>query len=140
VHADAAGAPDFDRGVGHFQQQARTVFQGAAVVVGALVGAALQELVEQVAVGAVDFHAVETGGLGVLGTGAVGVDDVGDFSGFQGARGRVVGNGRTRLTWPLGWMALGATGFSPFRYDGWEIRPTCHSCRKILPPARGWLW
>ena len=51
----------------------------------------MQELVEQVAVGAVDFHAVETGGLGVLGAGAVSVDDVGDFSGFQGARGWVVG-------------------------------------------------
>jgi len=63
VYTDTAGAPDFDRRVGHFQQQAGTVFQGAAVVVGALVGAALQELIQQVTVGPVDFHAVETGAL-----------------------------------------------------------------------------
>ncbi|MNO54146.1 hypothetical protein D3C76_446110 [compost metagenome] len=37
-----------------------------------------------------DFHAVEAGGLGVLGTTAVGIDDVGDLFGLQRARGRVV--------------------------------------------------
>ena len=90
VHADATWAPHVDSCIGHFQQQPRTVFQRAAVLVGTLVGAALQELVQQVAIGAVDFHAVETGGLGILGSAAVGLDDVGDLFGFQGARGRVL--------------------------------------------------
>ncbi len=67
VHADAAGAPDLDRGIGRFQQQTRAVLDRAAIVVGALVGAVLQELVEQIAVGAVELHAVEAGFLGVLG-------------------------------------------------------------------------
>nr|GEU28208.1 urease accessory protein G [Tanacetum cinerariifolium] len=66
VHAHAVGAPDGDTGVGHFQHQAGAVVDRAAVVVGALVGFVLQELVEQVAVGAVDFHAVKTRCLGVF--------------------------------------------------------------------------
>ena len=50
----------------HFEHEAGAVFDGAAVLVGALVGAVLEELIEEVAVGAVEFDAVETGGLGVL--------------------------------------------------------------------------
>src|SRR3990167_6719331 len=87
VHAHTASAPDFDCRIGDFQQQARTVFQAAAVAISALVGAALQELVEQVTVRAVDFHAVKAGGLGVFRAHAIGLDDIGDFFGFQGARG-----------------------------------------------------
>ncbi|MCY1409546.1 hypothetical protein D9M71_248980 [compost metagenome] len=37
-----------------------------------------------------DLHTVETGGLGIFGTDAVGLDDVGDLFGFQGARHRIV--------------------------------------------------
>ena len=83
----AASAPDFNRCISDFQQQACAVFQAAAVAVGALVGAALQELVEQVTVRTVDFHAVKAGGLGVFRAQAIGLDDVGDFFSFQGARG-----------------------------------------------------
>jgi hypothetical protein len=81
VHADAVRAPHVDAGVGHFQHQARAVFDRAAVGVGALVGAVLQELVEQVAVGAVDLDAVEAGQLGVFRALAVGRDDARDFFG-----------------------------------------------------------
>ena len=61
-----AGASAADRagnGAHHFQQQACAVFDAAAIVVGAVVGAALQKLVEQVTVGTVDFGAVEPAGL-----------------------------------------------------------------------------
>ena len=59
VHADAAGAEDGDGGVGAFEHEAGAVFDGAAVLVGAVVGAVLEELVEEIAVGSVEFDAVE---------------------------------------------------------------------------------
>ena len=49
-----------------FEHQTRAVLDRAAIGTGALVGAVAQEFVEQIAVGAVDFHAVEAGGLGIL--------------------------------------------------------------------------
>ena len=67
--------PDGDHGVGDFQHQPGPLLDGAAIGVGAMVRDVLQELVEQVAVGAMDFDAVETGGLGVLGAAPVGFDD-----------------------------------------------------------------
>ncbi len=61
VHAHAARAPYRYAGVDHFHQQAGAVFQRTAVLVGALVGAVLQELVQQVAVGGMHFNAVKAG-------------------------------------------------------------------------------
>jgi hypothetical protein len=57
--ADAAAAHRLGHVAHHLQQQAGAVLDRAAVVVGAPVGAALEELVEQVAVGAVHLDAVE---------------------------------------------------------------------------------
>ena len=65
VHGHALGAPDRDTGVGHPKVQTRAIFDGAAIGVVALVADILQELIQQIAVGAVDFHAVEAGGHGV---------------------------------------------------------------------------
>ena len=59
AHAHAIGAPDGDRGLRHLQQEAGAVFDRAAVLVGALVGSVLQELVGQVAVRAMNLDAVE---------------------------------------------------------------------------------
>src|SRR5579871_3226683 len=66
MHADAARAPDRDHGVRYLQHQPRAVLDRAAVAIGALVGAVLQELVEQITVGAVDLDTVEARRLGVL--------------------------------------------------------------------------
>ena len=66
MHADAIRAPHFGHGIGHFQHQPGALFAGAAIGVGAMIGAVLQELVEQIAIGAVNLHAVKAGRLGVL--------------------------------------------------------------------------
>ena len=63
----ADGADDFER-------EADAVFEAAAVFVGAVVGEGREELVEQIAVGGVDFDEVESGGEGAMGGG----DEVGD--------------------------------------------------------------
>ena len=128
-------APHVDRRVDHFEQQACAVLDRAAICIGAVVGAVLQELVEQVAVRAVDLDTVEAGGLRVFRTLAVRGDDARDFV-EPSARGVTYGRcGRTRLTWPPAAIALGATGRSPFRNTGSEIRPTCQSCSTMRPPA-----
>ena len=67
AHADAAAAPHLAHRLEHLEQQAGAVLARAAVGAAALVAAVTQELVEQVAVGAVHLHAVEAGGAGVLG-------------------------------------------------------------------------
>src|SRR5690606_37805547 len=84
MHTDAARAPDADRRVRDFQQQTRAIGVGAAIGIGARVGRALQKLVQQVAVRAVDEYTVETCTFGVLGTFAVGLDDPRNFLKLQG--------------------------------------------------------
>src|SRR5271156_1002174 len=66
MHADAAGAPDRNDCICHLEHQARAMRNRAAVAVRSLVAAVLQELIEQIAVGAVNLDAVETGRLRVL--------------------------------------------------------------------------
>ena len=86
VDADASGAPDADGGVGDFEQQPRTILNSAAVSIRSLVRGVLQELIEQVAVGAVNLHAVEAGDPGVLRASAKGLDDAGDLFEREGVR------------------------------------------------------
>src|SRR5882757_6727972 len=87
VHADAAGAEDGDGGVGALEHEAGAIFDGATVFIGAMVGAVLEELVEEVAVGSVEFDAVEACGLGVLCAATEGFDDALDLASFESARG-----------------------------------------------------
>ena len=86
MHADAAGTPDGDCGVGDLEHEAGAVFDGAAVLVGAVVRAGLQKLVEEVAVGAMDLNAIEAGALRVFGGAAELLDDQRDLARFEGAR------------------------------------------------------
>jgi hypothetical protein len=72
--ADAAGADLGHHGIDHLEREAGAVLDRAAVFVGALVGAVAQELVDQVAVGAVDLDAVEAGADRIGGAAAVFVD------------------------------------------------------------------
>ena len=59
VHPGLAQPPNLDGGVGDFEQQPAPIFQRSAVVVGPPVRFAVEERVEQAAVGAVDFDRVE---------------------------------------------------------------------------------
>src|SRR3546814_17791454 len=56
-----------DQRLGDFAEQADAVFDRAAIVVVAQIAAIAQELVDQIAVGPVQLHAVEAGALPILG-------------------------------------------------------------------------
>ena len=79
AHAHAVAADGGGHGSQHFKQEARAVLQRAAVAVGAVVRAVAQELVDEVAVGCVHFHAIKACGDGVFGALHEGFDDAGDF-------------------------------------------------------------
>ena len=136
MHANPAGAPDGDDRVRDFQHEPRAVLDGAAVVVGAPIRAVLQELIQQIAVRAVDLDAVKARALGVLRAPLECRDDAGNLFSFQRSRrderadrpqqvdmaSRRDGAGRRR--------AIRHPG-----YEGSDTRPTCHSCKRMRPPA-----
>ena len=61
------------------------VLDAAAIAVGALVGAVAQELIDQIAVGAMHLDAVEPGGQRVARALRILRDDAGDLGGFERA-------------------------------------------------------
>ena len=77
--AGAIGAGLRCDGPGDFQHQPRAVLDRAAIGIGALVGAVLGELLEQIAVGAVDLDAVEAGFERILRGALEIVDDAWNF-------------------------------------------------------------
>ncbi|MCY1370482.1 hypothetical protein D9M69_575740 [compost metagenome] len=85
-NAGAVAADGFGHGARHFQQKACAVGDAATVVVLAVVASGLEELVDQVAVGGVDLHTVETGGDGVERGVAVVHHDAGYLFGVERAR------------------------------------------------------
>ena len=85
-HANALAAPDRGDRLHHLEQQPRAVFDRAAVRVGALVRARTDELVEQIAVGAVDLDAIEAGVERMAGAALVLAHDVGQLLDLQRAR------------------------------------------------------
>ena len=129
--------PDLGDRVDDLEREARAVLDRAAIGIRALVGAVAQELVDQVAVGAVDFDAVEAGALGVVG----GVRIVGDDlprsrpSAARAAR-RLRRSRLSMKVLVLARIAEGATGAPPFGCsEECETRPTCQSWTKMRPPA-----
>ena len=86
VHADPTGAEDGDGSVGALKHEAGSVFDRAAILVRSVIGAVLEELVEKIAVGSVEFDTVESSGLSVLRAAAEGFDDAFDFGRFEGTR------------------------------------------------------
>ena len=61
AHPDPVRTQDGTHRVDHLEQEARAVGDRAAIRVGALVGAVAQELIDEVAVRAMQFDAVEPG-------------------------------------------------------------------------------
>ena len=102
--AGREACPDHHRGrhggahrLGDRHDEAHPVVERAAPVVGALVGERREELVEQVAVGAVDLDEVEAGARGALGGGGPGADEALDAVLVEGLRhvpARCEGDGR----------------------------------------------
>ena len=109
--------------------------QVAAIFVGALIGAGPEELVDQIAMGAVDLDAVESKALRVRGGLSEGLDDAADMlarhrlrmleAGLRQAR--EAGHGQARRP--------GARQLRMGRLAGLRAMPTCQSCGMILPPA-----
>ena len=69
-----------------FQRQTHAVLDRAAIGIGSEIGAVARELIQQVAIRAMDFDAVEACGLGVLRALAELLDDARNFGRVQRAR------------------------------------------------------
>src|SRR5665647_3552524 len=134
--ADTVAAPYLDDGFRDLKRQTSPVLKAAAVLIGSLVGPAPQELVQQVAVSAMDFYTIEAGGSGVLRRLPELPDDFRYLAGLQGPGHRNLLFSPGVWTKPSTGSADGATGRAPPRKSEWETRPTCQSWMKILPPAR----
>jgi hypothetical protein len=63
ANRDAVVTPDWNDRVEDVGEQTRAIFRRAAIFVGALVCAVLQELVDQISVSSVDLDSVEAGRL-----------------------------------------------------------------------------
>ncbi|MNN54553.1 hypothetical protein D3C81_1693760 [compost metagenome] len=61
--ANPVTAPDRNYGFGDFKRQSSPVLDRTAIAVSALIGGIAQKLVEQIAVGRMDFHTIKTGSL-----------------------------------------------------------------------------
>ncbi|MNJ25274.1 hypothetical protein D3C77_197160 [compost metagenome] len=108
--------PGNDR-INHFKDKAQATFQRiGAIAIGAVIDQGVEELLDEVAVGAMDFNAIETGFNGVVrGLGKV-FDHPGDFLGGQrawrrsGDKARFTLGGIAEGDCPLGNLAGGTDG------------------------------
>ena len=88
-NTDVLGTEHSGYGFNHLQQKSGAIFDRATVGAFSMVGAITQELVQQIAVGAMNLNTVKAGALGILGGGAETVDDGRDFAVGQCAGNRV---------------------------------------------------
>ena len=79
ANGDAVVSPDGDECGDDLEQEASAVFDGAAVLVGAVVAVVLKELIDEVAVGGVQLDTLEAGVFRSLGGAAIVFDDAGDL-------------------------------------------------------------
>ncbi len=124
-------------GVDDLEREAQAVLDRAAVDVGALVRAVAQELVDQIAVGAVDLDAVEARALGAIARHARSRRRCRRSRAISSARGsEVSAKPLSMKVLVLAAIAEGATGAPPSGCsEVCEMRPTCHICRKMRPAA-----
>ena len=137
AHADPVGANRARGGPSHFDGETDPVLDGAAPSVGPLVGGKVKELIDEIAVGAVQFHAIEVCRDGVPASLGEFVDssrDVGLAHGFGnrvGLQALEIGPhlaGRRRCRWRHDPRACGQVG-------GMANTTGMHQLR-IDPPSR----
>src|ERR1700730_3781971 len=85
-NADSIRPPDFAYRLDHFYEQPHPVLDRTAISVGAPIGARIDELVEQITIGSVDLHTVESGLQRISRPTRVLPDDVGHLLDLQGSR------------------------------------------------------
>ena len=84
------GTPNLNNGLCDFEGETAAVGYGAAIRVGAMVGAAAEELVEEIPVRVMNFHAVEASLLGQFRPVDIFGNDSGNFGDFEGPWGDVI--------------------------------------------------
>ncbi len=129
-HADAVAAPFANQNFGRLDQESRAIDRAAAITVSALIGLVAQKLIDQVAVGAVQFDAIEAGLFGGDRGVAIIVHDAGDFVRLERARHDegLHALGCHRLARRLQGRGRRPARAPPGCSEGCEIRPTCQSC------------
>src|SRR5262245_19510320 len=134
AHAGTLGTNRSRHRVDDLKQQPHTVLDAASISVRTLVGAIVQELIDQIAVRAMYLDTVEAGGKRVPRSLRIlrepGISDV------SSARGVGISSKPFAVTaFAFGLMADGAIGRAPPGWkEGWEMRPTCQSCSTMRPP------
>ena len=61
AHSNSIGSPYADDSIGDGEQEAGTILERSAPFVGALIRAGVEELIGEIAVGAMYLHSIETG-------------------------------------------------------------------------------
>jgi len=90
------GSPNLDDCLRDFEGQTATVGHGTAIRVSPMVGPVAEELVEEVTVRIMNFHAVEPSLLGEFRPVDIFANDSGDFGDFESLWGDVIGHLFTR--------------------------------------------
>ena len=90
TNSNPVSSPDLDDSLGNFDRETATIGHGAAIRVGAMVGAAAEELVEEVSVRVMNFYTVEASLLGKFCSVDVFSNDSGKFGSFEGTWGDVI--------------------------------------------------
>src|SRR5262249_60314896 len=121
--------------VDDLEQEPHTVLDAASIRVRALVGAIAQELIDQIAVGAMYLDTVEASCKRVPRSLRILCDDAGDLGRLKRAwRGDLLEAVAVKA-FAFGLMADGAIGRAPPGWkEGWEMRPTCQSWSTMRPP------
>ncbi len=88
--SNPVGSPYLNDCLGNFDRETATVGHGAAIEVGAMVGSAAEELVEEITIRVMDFHAVEASLLSKFCSVDIFGNDSGNFGDFEGPRGDVI--------------------------------------------------
>ena len=90
TNSHPVGSPNLDDSLGNFDRETASVGHGAAIRVGPMVGAAAEELVEEITIRVMDFHTVEPSFFGEFGSVDIFGNDSGNFGDFEGPWGDVI--------------------------------------------------